>query len=98
MNLDAVVPMGNSWLGMFSQDRIRGKLPSVELVLRTCRTLGIARQQRKEYAISYYGGPITSLIYMLQNNVHVCINNMLIAKHFKIDIISVEFNMVTGKR
>ncbi|WAQ99374.1 hypothetical protein MAR_023747, partial [Mya arenaria] len=50
MGGDDVIPMGNTWLGMFSQERLRGKLPSVELVLRTCK-LGIPR---KEYIITNY--------------------------------------------
>lgn len=54
--------MGNTWLGMYFPDRIRERIPKVEVVLRACKT-GVPLEQRKEYIITKHG-ELGEIIYL----------------------------------
>ena len=42
----------NTWRGMFLEERFRRRVPVVEVVLRTSKTV-VPRDQRKEYVLVY---------------------------------------------
>ena len=43
--------MGNSWMVMFVPEIVRKRLPKVEVVLRSCKSV-VPIEQRKEYVIT----------------------------------------------